>query len=389
MKTHFFHLAYLDKETKKEENKNYFDINQNGTSIFNMKFSSKYNFDGIFPISGYFECNKHLISNDSANYNYIVYGYNGSGKSTLLRGERKTDNSRDNQGIMLKIVNETYNKMFDAIENKGDVVVMKFGAFGIDLCELCSDDNDDEEDCVKCLMEKNKTNKNKPNYFDQIVIGNNSNNISTSSIYSNVNLNHKVYLIKHIRSFVHLREELEYVITKKDSKYHNKKSYCILYHFSIELKNKQLESIKTLNLNFYEINCTTAEILQQFLLRINTRSTNENDILTKLSCSNKNQTDKYINILCMKNLSFDSMESTFYLKIIRFLELTYERNDLYENSNEICEHCCLLNEQLISSYKQQEMLLNQIKEMTIEANNIYSIVRGIKQYQKNTLNSDK
>ena len=91
----------------------------------------------------------------------------------------------------------------------------------------------------------------------------------------------------------------------------------------------------------------------------------------------------------MKNLSFDTMESTFYLKIIRFLELTYERNDLYENSNEICEHCCLLNEQLISSYKQQEMLLNQIKEMTLEANNIYSIVRGIKQYQKNTLNSDK
>ena len=85
MKTHFFHLAYLDKETKKEENKNYFDINQNGTSIFNMKFSSKYNFDGISPNSGYFECNKHFISNDSANYNYIVCGYTGSGKSTFVQ----------------------------------------------------------------------------------------------------------------------------------------------------------------------------------------------------------------------------------------------------------------------------------------------------------------
>lgn len=392
MQTHFFHLCYLNNLKKTTDNlpnnnsdTHIFEINSNNTSIFNLDFNSKYNFDSILPLDKYYECNKHLITNQSANYNFIVYGGNCSGKSTLLRGYRDAiENNTNNKGMMLKMVNDTYNKMFDLFENKDDIVVLKFGAFGIDLKMFFEGD---EEDSINCLIEKKNGNLLGPNYFDQIVIG--SNDKSFTSSYSNVNMNNKCYIIKHIKSFAHLNDELEKVIANKEEQKYYHKSHSILYHFSVEIKNKTLETKLIINLNFFEINCIQPDLLQQFLLRINTKSSNENDILHKLCKNNSHTLYYYYNILCLSNLNIYDKESITCLKILRFLELTFERNDLYENSSELCEHCCMLNDKLMASYKQQEKLLNEIKEMTNEANNIYSIVRGIKNYQKNTINSKK
>lgn len=97
----------------------------------------------------------------------------------------------------------------------------------------------------------------------------------------------------------------------------------------------------------------------------------------------------YINILCLNNLDFSEENLLDYFKIERFLECTFERDDLYEDSSELCENCFELNTQLIKDIKDKEQILNQINSLTNEAQKIYSIILGMKKYKKNTRKNKK
>ena len=365
MKKSFFQLSI--KENKENEKcQNNFSIENN--KLINEEFDALYKFDKIFYLEEY---NEKEEFNKEENITYIIYGPSNSGKSTLLRGEKQIvkndlDDENSNIGMILSKLNIYYNQMFDKIEKKEDLIVLKFGCF-------CSDLEDDS--IFYNLIESKFNLDNIPlkNYFDDIII---------PLEEKNKNSNNYFY-IKHISSFKHLEKELEKVIENKGKIIGNKKDYSILYHFSIELKSNEnlLKSIYKTKINFYEINTNEQEKLQPYLISINNKSNIEDENLNTTINENMNC---FVNILCLKNLDFTQENLLNYLKIERFLECTFERDDLYNESSELCEHCFELNTQLIQDIKEKENILNQINSLTDEAQKIYSIILGMKKYKKKT-----
>ena len=366
MNKHYFELSIKEKKNK-EGNRYNFIIKDN--KLLSEDYEALYNFDNIFYINEYKEKDE---LNKNENITYIIYGPFKSGKSTLLRGEKQIekDNIDDdtfNIGMILSKLNIYYNKIFDKLEKKEDIIILKFGCF-------CSDLEDDS--IFYNLIETNFNINNIPlkNYFDDIIFPLNE---------KDKNPNNYFY-IKHISSFKHLKSELEKVIENKEKQLKGKNdNYSILYHFSIELReNENLSKPKyKTKINFYEINCNEPKKLQPYLISINNNNNIEDENLSFIINENMNC---YINILCLNNLDFSEENLLDYFKIERFLECTFERDDLYEDSSELCENCFELNTQLIKDIKDKEQILNQINSLTNEAQKIYSIILGMKKYKKNT-----
>lgn len=384
------------KDNCKANKDNCFTIGDN--IIYDQEYHSLYRFDLIFNTQ--YSLNNILKEEDLENgriITFTIFGSQNSGKSTFLRGSKimhgnapksnhdsneiKIDDNPNHPGLMLSVVNECYNKLLDMLDNKDDIIILKFSAFSKGI----NSSNDyNNSICIENLI-KNKDNSQcnkgkKDNFFDDIYPYTSSSGKQAS------------YIVKKINSFNELTEEIKEVIRLKETLYTANQYYYILYYFSIEIKSKELEIKHQLNLNFYEINCEDFTCLQSLLIDVNTRVMAEAkdqcqyiiDTITKRN--NSDQT--IINILCLENEAFDNINVLNSLKLMRFLELAFERNDLYDNTNEICDNCCLLKDKLKDAYLTQEDILKEIQIMNEQADAIASIVHSLASYKKNTL-SDK
>ena len=87
-----------------------------------------------------------------------------------------------------------------------------------------------------------------------------------------------------------------------------------------------------------------------------------------------------INILCINDLTFDNKLN--FLKIERFLQLNYNRNDLYDESSELCDYHIKLNKKIEKDIEDKKKLLNDIELMKLEANQIFNMLQTIQKYKK-------
>ena len=342
---------------KIKEEGTFFNLDNN--RIFNNEYEGNYLFDKIIMPNNIKE---NLIENEENlnNLTYVIYGEKKSGKSTLLRGSKKIDNLEyENIGMILSKINLKYNKIFDILENQEDLVVLKFGAF----CSKISENSNELINLIKLNNESNKKNNNNKtiNYFDDII--------------------DKKYVIKHLTSFDDLKNIMKEIIKEKDKLFHNNYNYYLLYHFSLEIKDKNNINLNKFEskINFYEINCFDFNLLQSLLLSIN----NFSDINSKLKpflYSNNLLNQVIINILCINDLTFNNKLNI--LRIERFLQLNYNRNDLYDESSELCDYHIKLNKKIEKDIEDKKKLLNEIELMKLEANQIFNMLQTIQKYKK-------
>jgi len=342
---------------KIKEEGTFFNIDNN--RIFNNEYEGNYLFDKIIMPNNIKE---NLIENEENlnNLTYVIYGEKKSGKSTLLRGSKKIDNLEyENIGMILSKINLKYNKIFDILENQEDLVVLKFGAF----CSKISENSNELINLIKLNNESNKKNNNNKtiNYFDDII--------------------DKKYVIKHLTSFDDLKNIMKEIIKEKDKLFHNNYNYYLLYHFSLEIKDKNNINLNKFEskINFYEINCFDFNLLQSLLLSINNFS-NINSKLKPFLYSNNLLNQVIINILCINDLTFNNKLNI--LRIERFLQLNYNRNDLYDESSELCDYHIKLNKKIEKDIEDKKKLLNEIELMKLEANQIFNMLQTIQKYKK-------
>ena len=342
---------------KIKEEGTFFNIDNN--RIFNNEYEGNYLFDKIIMPNNIKE---NLIENEENlnNLTYVIYGEKKSGKSTLLRGSKKIDNLEyENIGMILSKINLKYNKIFDILENQEDLVVLKFGAF----CSKISENSNELVNLIKLNNESNKKNNNNKtiNYFDDII--------------------DKKYVIKHLTSFDDLKNIMKEIIKEKDKLFHNNYNYYLLYHFSLEIKDKNNINLNKFEskINFYEINCFDFNLLQSLLLSINNFS-NINSKLKPFLYSNNLLNQVIINILCINDLTFNNKLNI--LRIERFLQLNYNRNDLYDESSELCDYHIKLNKKIEKDIEDKKKLLNEIELMKLEANQIFNMLQTIQKYKK-------
>ena len=345
---------------KIKEEGTYFELDNN--RIFNNEYEGNYLFDKIIMPNNIKE---NLIENEENlnNIIYVIYGEKKSGKSTLLRGSKRIDNlDNENIGMILSKINLKYNKIFDILENQEDLVVLKFGAF----CSKISENSNELINLIKLNNESKlnnkKNNNNKTiNYFDDII--------------------DKKYVIKHLTSFDDLKNIMKEIIKEKDKLFHNNYNYYLLYHFSLEIKDKNNINLNKFEskINFYEINCFDSNLLQPLLLSINNFS-NINSNLKPFLYSNNLLNQVIINILCINDLTFNNKLNI--LRIERFLQLNYNRNDLYDESSELCDYHIKLNKKIEKDIEDKKKLLNEIELMKLEANQIFNMLQTIQKYKK-------
>ncbi len=342
---------------KIKEEGTFFNIDNN--RIFNNEYEGNYLFDKIIMPNNIKE---NLIENEENlnNLTYVIYGEKKSGKSTLLRGSKKIDNLEyENIGMILSKINLKYNKIFDILENQEDLVVLKFGAF----CSKISENSNELINLIKLNNESDKKNNNNKtiNYFDDII--------------------DKKYVIKHLTSFDDLKNIMKEIIKEKDKLFHNNYNYYLLYHFSLEIKDKNNINLNKFEskINFYEINCFDFNLLQSLLLSINNFS-NINSKLKPFLYSNNLLNQVIINILCINDLTFNNKLNI--LRIERFLQLNYNRNDLYDESSELCDYHIKLNKKIEKDIEDKKKLLNEIELMKLEANQIFNMLQTIQKYKK-------
>ena len=361
MKNNFL-LCIKEKNNpeKIKEEGSYFNIDNK--RIFNNEYEGNYLFDKIISPNS---TKENLIENEENlnNLIYVIYGEKKSGKSTLLRGSKKIENLEyENIGMILSKINLKYNKIFDILENQEDLVVLKFGAF----CCKISEDSNELINLIKLNNEtklnNTKNNYKKINYFDDII--------------------DKKYVIKHLTSFDDLKNLMKEIIKEKEKLFHNDYNYYILYHFSLEIKDKNEINLNKFEskINFYEINCFDSNLLQPLLLSINNFSNIINSNLKSLLYSNNLLNQVIINILCINDLTFDNKLN--FLKIERFLQLNYNRNDLYDESSELCDYHIKLNKKIEKDIEDKKKLLNDIELMKLEANQIFNMLQTIQKYKK-------
>lgn len=386
-------FALFIKNNCKTNQNNCFTITDN--QIFDNDYQSLYKFDHVFNTQ--YSANDLLKNEDienKHNITFTIFGLKNSGKSTFLRGKKAISNTNvpkskskstnikkeeaNQPGIMISIVNDYYTKVLNMIDNKDDIIVLKFSAFGKQLSNSHQENGGITiENLIKTKINTQSAQVKKNNLLDAIYPF-----TLTSGKQSS-------YIVKKINSFKDLIEELREVIQLKESIYSLDQSYYIHYYYLIEIKSKELTTKYHLHLNFYEINCEDCSVLQPLMIELNTRVITESDdpcqsiIDTITNRHNDNQT--VINVLCLENNCFNGSITLNNLKLMRFLELTFDRNDLYENTAEICENCCLLKDQLKEVYVSQEEILKQIQTMNEQADVIASIVNGISTYNKNTM----
>ena len=342
---------------KIKEEGTFFNLDNN--RIFNNEYEGNYLFDKIIMPNNIKE---NLIENEENlnNLTYVIYGEKKSGKSTLLRGSKKIDNLEyENIGMILSKINLKYNKIFDILENQEDLVVLKFGAF----CSKISENSNELINLIKLNNESDKKNNNNKtiNYFDDII--------------------DKKYVIKHLTSFDDLKNIMKEIIKEKDKLFHNNYNYYLLYHFSLEIKDKNNINLNKFEskINFYEINCFDFNLLQSLLLSINNFS-NINSKLKPFLYSNNLLNQVIINILCINDLTFNNKLNI--LRIERFLQLNYNRNDLYDESSELCDYHIKLNKKIEKDIEDKKKLLNEIELMKLEANQIFNMLQTIQKYKK-------
>ena len=342
---------------KIKEEGTFFNIDNN--RIFNNEYEGNYLFDKIIMPNNIKE---NLIENEENlnNLTYVIYGEKKSGKSTLLRGSKKIDNLEyENIGMILSKINLKYNKIFDILENQEDLIILKFGAF----CSKISENSNELINLIKLNDESNKKNNNNKtiNYFDDII--------------------DKKYVIKHLTSFDDLKNIMKEIIKEKDKLFHNNYNYYLLYHFSLEIKDKNNINLNKFEskINFYEINCFDFNLLQSLLLSINNFS-NINSKLKPFLYSNNLLNQVIINILCINDLTFYNKLNI--LRIERFLQLNYNRNDLYDESSELCDYHIKLNKKIEKDIEDKKKLLNEIELMKLEANQIFNMLQTIQKYKK-------
>ena len=345
---------------KIKEEGTFFNIDNN--RIFNNEYEGNYLFDKIIMPNNIKE---NLIENEENlnNLTYVIYGEKKSGKSTLLRGSKKIDNLEyENIGMILSKINLKYNKIFDILENQEDLIILKFGAF----CSKISENSNELINLIKLNNESKlnnkKNNNNKTiNYFDDII--------------------DKKYVIKHLTSFDDLKNIMKEIIKEKDKLFHNNYNYYLLYHFSLEIKDKNNINLNKFEskINFYEINCFDFNLLQSLLLSINNFS-NINSNLKPFLYSNNLLNQVIINILCINDLTFNNKLNI--LRIERFLQLNYNRNDLYDESSELCDYHIKLNKKIEKDIEDKKKLLNEIELMKLEANQIFNMLQTIQKYKK-------
>lgn len=342
---------------KIKEEGTFFNLDNN--RIFNNEYEGNYLFDKIIMPNNIKE---NLIENEENlnNLTYVIYGEKKSGKSTLLRGSKKIDNLEyENIGMILSKINLKYNKIFDILENQEDLVVLKFGAF----CSKILENSNELINLIKLNNESNKKNNNNKtiNYFDDII--------------------DKKYVIKHLTSFDDLKNIMKEIIKEKDKLFHNNYNYYLLYHFSLEIKDKNNINLNKFEskINFYEINCFDFNLLQSLLLSINNFS-NINSKLKPFLYSNNLLNQVIINILCINDLTFNNKLNI--LRIERFLQLNYNRNDLYDESSELCDYHIKLNKKIEKDIEDKKKLLNEIELMKLEANQIFNMLQTIQKYKK-------
>jgi hypothetical protein len=357
---------------KIKEEGTFFNIDNN--RIFNNEYEGNYLFDKIIMPNNIKE---NLIENEENlnNLTYVIYGEKKSGKSTLLRGSKKIDNLEyENIGMILSKINLKYNKIFDILENQDDIVVLKFGAF----CCKISEESNELINLIK-INNNNKTTSNKNNKNNNI--NNNNKNYKTINYFDEII--DKKFVIKHLSSFDDLKNIMKDIIKEKDKLFHNDYNYYILYHFSLEIKDKNNININKYEskINFYEINCIDSNLLQSLLLSINNFSNIINIKLKSFLYSNdylKNQI--ILNILCLNDLTFYNKINI--LSIERFLQLNYNRNDLYDESSELCDYHIKLNKKIEKDIEDKKKLLNEIELMKLEANQIFNMLQTIQKYKK-------
>ena len=342
---------------KIKEEGTYFELDNN--RIFNNEYEGNYLFDKIIMPNNIKE---NLIENEENlnNLTYVIYGEKKSGKSTLLRGSKKIDNLEyENIGMILSKINLKYNKIFDILENQEDLIILKFGAF----CSKISENSNELINLIKLNNESNKKNNNNKtiNYFDDII--------------------DKKYVIKHLTSFDDLKNIMKEIIKEKDKLFHNNYNYYLLYHFSLEIKDKNNINLNKFEskINFYEINCFDFNLLQSLLLSINNFS-NINSKLKPFLYSNNLLNQVIINILCINDLTFNNKLNI--LRSERFLQLNYNRNDLYDESSELCDYHIKLNKKIEKDIEDKKKLLNEIELMKLEANQIFNMLQTIQKYKK-------
>ena len=373
MNKHLFTLCInKDQFTENEIHKETFVIEQNELhSIVNKDFQARYQFDLVCYYKQYFDSIKHFCCVNKeidSLITFLVFGGQETGKSTLLRGEHEITNKENESGLILNLTKYIYNQIFDLIENKDQLVILKFGSFLINSIRSNHDIN------IENLIEQNET---------------------TSMFDKKLYLNKQQFVIHHMKSFDHLQSVMSKAIKKKnelleysfnnlnDDEYNNNNhEYVLMFQIVVELKNSiSLETITQMTINIYEFNIINITLLQRFSSYLNKLNSNEIVMpLERLHFANvrPNVTlqEKIMNVMCMKNLTCVQSDLDI-LKMNLCLEKECSRNELYINSHELCTHCIQLSNELSQVNNNNEVLLSQIEEMTKEANKIFAIVKGV------------
>lgn len=322
----FFNISNISKnETKiklkfSKENKvyeEYFD-----DIFFNLKLNSEADSSNnaryliLKNIYKSLQLGEKNISNS-----FFTIGPRKSGKSTFLRGALNSSS----QGFMLNLVKEVYKIGFSLINNKNEIILIKFGCFG------------HQKDKIFNLIDFNL----KKDFFDELFILKDTDN------------NCKLF-IKHVTLIDNLNKELSSALSnRKQYIDHNDDDYYLSYHYSIELKSNDYQNLINLykiQLDFFECNINNS---------LNDLKSNINSILMPNIYLNSNSILK--NFFIHRILYRNSIKTYNYNYF--FLNVSVNRLSSIININIICEYFELLKyfkillkrKELLIDYEDEEI----------------------------------
>lgn len=325
---------------------------------------------------------------------FFILGSKESGKSTLLRGENILSDKENlkNEGIMLSIMKEAYKLCLNSVNDKNCLILIKLGIVVL---------NDGK---IYNLIDL--PGKGTKNYFDECFI----NEKSETLIY-----------IKHFKSLRDISFEIEKSLKRREEILDLNWDNRLIYHFVLEIKNKNQETLLNLQFDFFEFNYNFSnqgmEDIKYFIDGFLMKSFNiENSfLLERLLFRNISNVDytNYINfILCLKNYDIDinrifkkKLSENNYIKyfeeqvlkemyghinllnhfknilarkdLINLINVRKHVNSDESNQKHNCEYCNAYETSVIHNKKYQLELIEEMNKLTFDLEMIHSHIRDL------------
>lgn len=391
-----------------------FNKNENSKKCFNLKDLSGFNkfelYDFIFTKNFPYQSTSFLTNIIRGNQakikqgcktvtnTFFILGSKESGKSTLLRGENIL-NDLKNEGVMLSIMKEAYKLCLNSVNDKNCLILIKLGIVVMNDGKIYNLINIPE--------------KGTKNYFDECFI----NEKSETLIY-----------IKHIESLRDVHFEIEKSLKRREEIIDLNWDNTLIYHFVLEIKNNNQETLLNLQFDFFEFNYNFSnfsnqgmECIKNFIDGFLMKSFDiENSfLLERLLFRNISNVDytNYINfILCLKNYDIDlnrifnkKLSENNYIKyfeeqvlkeinehinllnhfknILARKDLINFRNTDESNQKPHCENCNAYETSVIHNKKYQLELIEEMNKLTFDLEMIHSHMRDLNlNNRKKTLN---